>query len=308
MTKLRATAKALLGTRDARQTWRISKLQSQHPEQGTQHLFRADDTDDAALSEAPIFILSAGWRSGSTLLQRLVCSGKNVLIWGEPYDRSNLIQTLAHTAAPSSEEWPPEGYIKPSDDLENISNQWTANLYPPKSALRSSYRALFIRLFASPAYELGAEHWGLKEVRFGYAEAMFLKGLFPKGRFLFIRRHLPDAYMSYKGFNGSMNWFASWPNRAAFTPFSFARHWGRLSREVERAAVETGGILIEYEDLVAGQVNMTQLSEYCGFTVDDSTLQKRIGSGKKENAQQQPILLERVLLWLGSQVGQRSHR
>ena len=39
-----------------------------------------DDNDN----EEPIFLLSAGWRSGSTLLQRLIMSDSNVLIWGNP--------------------------------------------------------------------------------------------------------------------------------------------------------------------------------------------------------------------------------
>ncbi len=34
--------------------------------------------------ERPIFILSAGWRSGSTLIQRLIMSKERILIWGEP--------------------------------------------------------------------------------------------------------------------------------------------------------------------------------------------------------------------------------
>ena len=48
--------------------------------------------EDAA---APIFLLSAGWRSGSTLLQRLIMSDKHVLIWGEPYDECGAIQAMA---------------------------------------------------------------------------------------------------------------------------------------------------------------------------------------------------------------------
>ena len=296
----RSIAKLFLGTRDARRTRRQSMAQMRQPEAGIKHLFAPQDAEGSAFEETPIFVLSAGWRSGSTLLQRLVCSGKDVLIWGEPYDRSNLIQTLARSAAPFSESWPPEGYIKPSEDLDALSHQWTANLYPPASALRAAYRAFMIDLFAKPASELGAVRWGLKEVRFGYAEAAFLKSLFPNARFLFIRRRLPDAYLSYKGFNGSMNWFADWPDKAVFTPFAFARHWARLRRETEQAAQDTGGILIEYEALVAGQVDIQQLSDYCDIAIDDSILSNRVGSGKKEKAGPKLTGLERLLLSCGT--------
>lgn len=297
---VRSIAKLFLGTRDARRTLRNDTAQSRQPVRGIHHLFASQPTDDdPAQEEVPIFILSVGWRSGSTLLQRLVCSGQNILIWGEPYDKSNLIQTLAHSAAPFSDTWPPEGYIKPSEDLDQLSHQWTANLYPPALALRKAYRALLMTLFAEPAYGLGATRWGVKEVRFGYTEAMFLKSVFPKAKFLFIRRQLPDAYLSYKGFNGSMNWFGNWPDKPAFTPFAFARHWARLEQEAEQAARETGGILIDYEELVTGKVSVEQISTYCGIAMDDTTLRKRVGSGKKEGKSRKETGLERLLLKSG---------
>ena len=34
--------------------------------------------------EAPIFLLATGWRSGSTLLQRILVTDPHVLLWGEP--------------------------------------------------------------------------------------------------------------------------------------------------------------------------------------------------------------------------------
>lgn len=297
--QVRAIAKVFFGSAAARHELHLGRFQRDHSEKGVRTLFSTEDAEDPGLSETPIFILSAGWRSGSTLLQRLICSSQDVLIWGEPYDRSNLVQTLTQTVAPFSEDWPPEGYIKPSQDLNALKDQWAANLYPPQPALRSAYRALLLNLFAKPAYELGAARWGFKEVRLGYAEAVFLKSLFPNARFLFIRRQLPDAYLSYKGFSGGMSWFANWPETTAFTPFSFARHWARLSRDVERAALDTGGILVEYEDLIAGKTDLNQLSDYCGISVDGSTLNTRIGSGNKTHTPQSLLPLERVLLWSG---------
>ncbi|MEQ8264468.1 hypothetical protein [Pseudohaliea sp.] len=68
----------------------------------------ADLDDD---SERPVFLLSAWWRSGSTFLQRLMLSSKEVPIWGEPFDRCNLIQLLAESLAPINGEWPPPSYI-----------------------------------------------------------------------------------------------------------------------------------------------------------------------------------------------------
>lgn len=298
---LRFIAKNFVGTQDSRRSLKQGKNQLQHPEQGVKSLFSHANNGDLATDEAPIFILSAGWRSGSTLLQRLVCSGKEVLIWGEPYDKVNVVQNLALSAAPFSKNWPPKEYIEPSEDLSQLSHRWIANLYPPASALQDAYRAYLFELFAKPAYAQGASRWGIKEVRFGYAEAVFLKTVFPNARFLFIRRHLPDAYLSYKNFNPSMNWFANWPHKTAFTPFSFAQHWAKLRRETEQAAQETNGILIEYEDLVSGQVDIKSLGEYCGVSIDESVLDTIVGSSRNQPAKKRKkiSLLEKLLLELG---------
>lgn len=289
------------GSRMARRDRRQGLQQAAHPEDGVRALFAGADPTDAAgdPAEAPIFILSAGWRSGSTLLQRLVCSGDKVLIWGEPYDRATLIQSLARTAAPFSKDWPPEGYMKPTGDLDLLASSWTANLYPPEAALRAAYRGFFLDLFARPARELGADRWGLKEVRLGHAEAVFLQALFPAARFLFIRRRLRDAYLSYRGFSGGMGWYAAWPKAGVFTPFAFARNWAFMALEVERAAAATGGILIEYEDLVAGRVDLARLAAYCGSTIDPATLDRRVGSGIRGAEAKTLSPVERGLLQLG---------
>lgn len=49
-----------------------------------------NDQDDALDCENPVFILSAGWRSGSTLLHRMIMADEKVMIWGEPYAHSNI--------------------------------------------------------------------------------------------------------------------------------------------------------------------------------------------------------------------------
>ncbi|MEM6374711.1 MAG: sulfotransferase [Pseudomonadota bacterium] len=299
MKQLRFATRMLLGSRQARADHRRSRQQWAAPAPGIKRLFpNCLETDQTQDSEAPIFILSAGWRSGSTLLQRLICSGEEVLIWGEPYDRATPIQSLARMAAPFSTAWPPDDYAKPSDDLSVLASSWVANLYPPEPALRAAHRAFLTALFAEPARALGAQRWGFKEVRLGYAEALYLQALFPKARFLFIRRKLVDAYRSYRDFSPGMAWYADWPGAPVFTPYGFAKHWARLSVELARAARDTGGVLIEYEDLAAGAVDWARLSEYCGFPIDDSVLKRKVG-GRRADAAEQVSWLEQAGLALG---------
>ena len=54
----------------------------------------------------PIFILAAGWRSGSTFLQRLVMSREEAFIWGEPYRHAALVDSLASQVKVFTDVWP----------------------------------------------------------------------------------------------------------------------------------------------------------------------------------------------------------
>ena len=159
--------------------------------------------------EQPIFILSAGWRSGSTLVQRLLMSDQNTLVWGEVYDRSNIVQNLTKTILPFTDSWPPEGYLRADSDSGALSEQWVANLYPSLATLRNSYRALIKALLADSAQDLGATRWGMKEVRFGMDEAAFLRWIFPQCKIVFVYRNPYDAYISYKKYSPSFSWDAS---------------------------------------------------------------------------------------------------
>lgn len=280
---------------------RDSQYYATHPEEGIKAFFELVTSQGSASSEQPIFIFSAGWRSGSTLLQRLVCSGDKVLVWGEPYDRTCVIQNIATSLAPFSTNWPvPKYYEQP--DLSDVSQHWIANLYPRPEHVLRGYQAFFQETFARPAYALGAQRWGLKEVRFGLAEAVLLKGLFPEARFLFIRRKLKDAYLSYRSFNPRMDWYATWPRSQAVTAYSFARHWSRLNGEFPDAVEATGGMMIDYEALISGDVPLDKISQYLGVSIDPQALGQRVGQGSTRDGASISVV-EAVQLWIGGNYG-----
>ena len=43
---------------------------------------------------APVFLIASVWRTGSTLTQRLIVSSKDILMWGEPFADSSIIQKI----------------------------------------------------------------------------------------------------------------------------------------------------------------------------------------------------------------------
>lgn len=255
----------------------------------------ADDGDDDDDDEEPIFLLSAGWRSGSTLLQRLIMSDSNVFMWGEPYDECGLIQALAETVKAFRPGWPPREYYYDGTPPSKLSGSWIANLFPAPEDLRKGYRALIHTMFAEPAKRAGATRWGIKEVRLGAEHAFFLRWLYPKARFVFLYRNPLDAYRSYCRYG--RNWYDTFPDKPMFTPTAFGRHWRKLAEGFLMHAELLNALVIRYEDLVGGHARLDEIEQYLGIRMDRSLLQSKVGSSERRGEQAWISRLEKWLLW-----------
>lgn len=221
---------------------------------------------------APVFALAAGWRSGSTLLQRLLCSTGELLLWGEPYGRAGLIPAMTRSALVLREDWPAAGQLAPQQLPQDLSGRWIANLYPEASALRSSFRAQLDTWLAAPARARGFRRFGLKEVRLQAMDAHFLRWIYPDARFFFAVRNPWDAWMSAKG----GVWFTRWPNEGVQDAAGFARHWRRLMHGFLQWP-DDSGMLVRYEDVTSPGFDTRQLSEHAGLrALDGAVLQKKI--------------------------------
>lgn len=240
----------------------------------------------ASTSAGPVFVLSAGWRSGSTMLQRLVMSAEQVLIWGEPYDRCCYVQRLAETLQALDPEWPPDRFLlsaREETGSTDHANEWIANLYPDLADLRASHRAFFDRLFADPAVGRGYRRWGLKEVRLDAGHAAYLKWLYPDARLLFLVR---DPFAAYKSYRIFRPWYDRWPEAPVLTPGGFGRHWARLAGSFLRHRTRLDARLVRFEDLIGGQTDLEELSRYIGLELDREVLTRRVtGRGKAKLAE-----------------------
>ena len=254
----------------------------------------------SGLSYSPIFILSAGWRSGSTLLQRLILSSEGIVVWGEPFDKSSIVRNLSNMFLPFCKEWPPENYCLKEESFDHLKSKWIANLYPQTTDLIEAHRAFLLRLFFNFNNTEDIARWGIKEVRFGLKEALYLKIIFPDARFLYLKRDLFSAYKSYSNFSPLKKWYSDWPHGKAFTPFQFARHRRRLVQEFKTAIKLTGGLMINYEDLICGNLDLEELDDYCDIKVDRNVLNKKVGSGLKTEKVSRINFIENVMLKLGA--------
>lgn len=192
--------------------------------------------------ERPIFVFAGGWRTGSTLVQRLLCSHPEVRVWGE---NRGLVDALR-------EAWRRLEGLEPLSaqnraNLEREGHQgWIAVANPPVARFREGMRELFLASLARPAAEQGRPRWGFKEVRCDATAARWLLELFPGARFVFLVRHPEACLASARGTTREGKGLL--PEVGG--PRAFVAHWTRVTRSLVEGADGLPALVLRYEDLV----------------------------------------------------------
>jgi hypothetical protein len=223
-------------------------------------------------TEAPIFFLSTGWRTGSTLLQRILVTDPGVLIWGEPLGEMTLVSRITellndYLSPRNVESW----RTQPSLDrlsAGSLATSWIATLSPHARDFRVAVRSLFDRWLADSAQRMGCARWGFKEVRLGAAEASLLYWLYPNAKFVILSRHPYDCYMSLSDANFHPL-YHRYPSVRVDSAAGFASHWNQLALSWSELPQAFPSFQVKYEELISGNFDFRKLESWLGIDITE---------------------------------------
>jgi len=241
--------------------------------------------------ESPIFIFAAGWRSGSTLLQRLINSDQRVALFGEAYEHFFLWQQFANQIKNFGEIeskhscYVPENYVKilPHELDEFLTKAFTATLAPPVSAFKKAHLAFFDALMKKPIENVGRSIWGLKLVRSDIEVAKYFQWLYPKARFIFLVRN------PYHAGNSCLNIISrikdAFPIILRETyitnAYDYAHHWKHCVSSFLAEKDSLNAMFIKYEDL-KNEKTVNEIEGFLNIKVRKNVLKRVVGATKKK--------------------------
>lgn len=150
----------------------------------------------------PLFVTAPSTRCGTTLLQRLICSAPNALLFGETV-AGDLEVAINFTFARAVMYDMNRGDVdaKIAAVYSGDVNRWLLDLTPPIAeylgALRREYESPLIGARDSAARR-GRDVWGVKYPRWQATMIELLRALFPRGRWIYIHRDIGDCLRSAK--------------------------------------------------------------------------------------------------------------
>jgi hypothetical protein len=236
-------------------------------------------------TEAPIFLLSTGWRTGSTLLQRILVTDPRLLLWGEPLGEMTVVSRIAEMMSHFISSTNLQLWKNQEDSiLAALSTSWVANLYPSSNDFRLALRSLFDQWLGEPARQRGFSRWGFKEVRLGGTEASLLRWLYPNAKFVLISRHPYDCYRSMADSHWDQIVYYRHPDVPVDSAASFAQHWNRLAVSWSELPPEFPSFHIKYEELIGGKVDFRKLESWLGIEIKEGVaLSVSVGSTAKRS-------------------------
>lgn len=194
------------------------------------------------LDAGPVFLLCGGGRTGSTLVQRLISSSQEVLMWGE--HGGGVVPCLQQLIA-GIQSWLSHQARHDRSRFEQLGcDAWIPNLNPDVSHFLAATRGFLDRALAEPARSYGFPRWGFKEIWYGREIVRFLQKVYPDASFVFLIRSPVACQRSVK----STHWYRE---QYGGRPENFLHLWARFSAELVDVQSELDrALVLRYEELL----------------------------------------------------------
>ena len=243
----------------------------------------------------PICIASPTRRSGTTLLQRLLCSSSNSLIYGESCANDfhmlcNLFSTKEMLLS-QNKDWHNSQF---QSVLNGAVNKWIPDLMPDIDGYLQAYKNMIQSLadhFSNAASKAGRPVWGMKMPEWYPLGLALMQQLIPGTKILYLHRNLEDCVRSAKkiemiqGLNELQQFCQTWRQ---FTDYAKLNFKGDLV------------LHLAYEDLIDNPDHwISEIEKFTGaIGIDRSVMTVKINTyenDQKLESEQHPYLQPAVL-------------
>ncbi|MFG0248840.1 MAG: sulfotransferase family protein [Phycisphaeraceae bacterium JB051] len=221
----------------------------------------------------PVFITAPTARNGVTLLQRLINSSKQMIVYGENTNFMSVVPKLVHSSVQVHNERSAEFNEARKQFLEQTTEGWTSNLWPdPQPLMMVAFEAFYksVLVYQQCSEKYGYQRWGIKNPLNEPQMIERLRILMPKARYLFIYRNPIDVIKSAKSRK-----FITTTDQLK----QYAAQWAGILTTVVNYGFEQVKV-IKYENLISNpDPIIDQIERFAGITgIDRSVMNRKINT------------------------------
>ncbi len=204
------------------------------------------DVPNRYLALSPVIITAPTARCGTTLVQRLLCTGDNSLVYGEEVGLH--VRTLTGFLIGLIQQFERGGEAADAEFVRAITgdqSDWNPGLMPPTEVMLKAWTETYYQIPAELAEfgrSIGRPVWGFKGPDYARDMLKAFLMLMPKARIIYVFRDLAEALKSAKSRR-----FATTDEEVA----AFCAKWAANMREVADLRGDTRVLFLKYEDFIA---------------------------------------------------------
>lgn len=230
----------------------------------------------------PLLVSSAVRRSGTTLVQRLLCSASNTLIYGEScaYEIIFLLHVYQSKQLNFS-----TGKLQRDELLKQVLNgkvdDWITDLMPPVDDFLEVHKKnleRFINYLENYASQQDRPIWGVKMAEWQSHQLLQVKRFFPDTKLVYIQRDLAACARSALQLQIITN---------EEELRRFCHTWKNNTQLIEQQFPADKVFFLDYQKLIdQPQIVIPQLEQFCGASdIKASVLKKKINTFKFDTRQ-----------------------